>query len=106
MLAGACFTGVSVFTGAAMVGKVWDGFPVRIMLSKIKTTITVPRVQVAFSIKSLVLCTPNVAEEAPPKVPESPPPFGFCAIMMITNKMLAMIIRIINSVNIVLIVLS
>ena len=39
MLAGACFTGVSVFTGAAMVGNVWDGFPVRIMLSKIKTTI-------------------------------------------------------------------
>ena len=55
MLAGACFTGVSVFTGAAMVGKVWEGFPVRIMLSKIKTTITVPRVQVAFSMKSLVL---------------------------------------------------
>ena len=42
-------------TGVGIAGAVRVGFPVRMMLRKIKTTIVAPNVQVAFSIKSLVL---------------------------------------------------
>ena len=69
--------GASVFLGAYTFGKDCTGLAVRTTLKIITTTTETPRVHVAFSIKSLVLCTPNCAEDAPPNVEERPPPFGF-----------------------------
>lgn len=80
-----------------------SGLAVKITLSRHRDTIVTPSVHVAFSIKSLVLCTPNCADELPPKVEERPPPLGFCAMITITNNILAMIIKIMKSVNIVFI---
>lgn len=93
--------GVSVFAGALTSGA--TGFAVKTTVNNISTTMVMPNVQVAFSIKSLVLCTPNCAEDVPPKVPERPPPLGFWAIIIMINSTQAIIIRIISNVNIVLI---
>lgn len=70
-----CVAGASFFAGTGTGAA--DGLPVITTLKRIRTIIVAPKVQVAFSMKSLVLCTPNCAEEAPPKVLERPPPLGF-----------------------------
>lgn len=71
-----CLAGASLDAGT-VAGAAAEGLPVITTLKRIRTIIVPPNVQVAFSIKSLVLCTPNCAEDAPPKVLERPPPFGF-----------------------------
>lgn len=105
--AGAVFAGAAervVLAGAFPEFTTPTGFfEVRITLSRQRTPMVVASVQVAFSIKSLVRCTPNCTEDAPPKAEDRPPPLGFCAITTMMRSMLAIMIRIMKSVKTVVI---